>query len=162
MSALSPDDFKNVMRRWAAGVTVVTTRLGLAVHGFTATSFASVSAAPPLICISLARSSHTYQLISQSHIFAVNILGEQQQDVSARFASAVLSAHERFADEPFHHEATGAPVFDRAVAFVDCRLHAEFEVALNSILVGRVESGRVLNAEPPLIYADRRYWRLRP
>lgn len=159
--ALGPDEFKTVMRRWAAGVSVVTTRLGLAVHGFTATSFTSVSAVPPLVCVSLARSSHTYQLISQSRIFAVNILGENQQDISARFASPLLSAQERFADEPYHHEATGAPVLDRAVAFVDCRLYTEFEVELNALLIGRVEAGRVLNADHPLIYADRRYWRIR-
>ncbi|MBI5877999.1 MAG: flavin reductase family protein [Chloroflexi bacterium] len=162
MSAIGADLFKDIMRHWAAGVTVVTTRVGLAVHGCTANSFASVSATPPLVCISLAKSSHTYTLISQSRIFAVNILGESQQDLSMRFASSALSAQQRFADEPYHNEATGAPVFDRAIAYADCRIHAEFDVELNSILVGLVVAGRAHAGEPPLIYSDRRYWRMQP
>jgi len=159
---INPDLFRDIMRRWAAGVTVVTTRVDGEIHGCTANSFASVSLTPPLVCISLAKTSHTYRQIIRSRIFAVNVLGESRQDLSARFATAALTSAERFAAEPHHAAVTGAPVFDRAIACADCRIHAEFDVALNSILVGLVVAGHARDGELPLIYSDRRYWRIHP
>jgi len=160
MPTLDPEPFKEVMRHWVAGVTVVTTRLDDAIYGCTANSFTSISLTPPLIAVSLAKSTHTYPMIKQSGIFAVNILSAHQQDVSVRFAGSLHDAHERFKDEPHHPEATGSPVLDRAIAFADCRLYSEHDVGLNSILIGLVEAGRVLNHHPPLIYSDRKYWKL--
>jgi flavin reductase (DIM6/NTAB) family NADH-FMN oxidoreductase RutF len=150
------------MRQWTAGVTVVTTRVGSEVHGCTVNSFSSVSVAPPLVTFSLARDTHTYALIRQSGIFAVNILSQAQEDLSERFARHALSARERFDDEPYRFESTGSPVFERALAFADCRLHAEFPAGPNVILVGAVEAGGVLNPGSPLIYHNRRYRRLVP
>jgi flavin reductase (DIM6/NTAB) family NADH-FMN oxidoreductase RutF len=160
MTTIAPDDFKEIMRHWAAGVTVVTSRLGDAIHGCTANSFTSVSLTPPLVAISLAKATQTFQMIKRSHIFAVNILSEYQQDVAARFASHTRDALDRFKGELFHAETTGAPVMDNAIAFADCRLISESDVGLNVVMIGMVEAGRVQHLHPPLIYSDRQYWKL--
>jgi flavin reductase (DIM6/NTAB) family NADH-FMN oxidoreductase RutF len=160
MIPIAPDDFKEIMRHWAAGVTIVTSRLGDEIHGCTANSFTSVSLTPPLVAISLAKITQTFKMIKQSHIFAVNILSEHQQGVSAKFASHIHDAHDRFKDEAYHVEATGAPILDNAIAFADCRLVSEHDVGFNVIMIGMVEAGRVQHLHPPLIYSDRRYWKL--
>ena len=160
MAIIAPDEFKEIMRRWAAGVTVVTSRLGDDIHGCTANSFTSVSLTPPLVASSLAKATQTFQMIKQAHVFAVNILSEQQQQTSTKFASHAHDVRDRFKDERFHVEATGSPVLDDALAFADCRLISEHDVGLNVILIGMVEAGHVQNLEPPLIYADRQYWKL--
>ncbi|MEP7200906.1 MAG: flavin reductase family protein, partial [Chloroflexota bacterium] len=157
---IDPDHFKEVMRHWAAGVSVVTSRHGDEIHGCTANSFTSVSLTPPLVAISLAKVTHTFQMIMQSQIFAVNILSIHQQATSARFASSIHDAAARFADEPFRSEATGAPILAQAIAFADCRLFSTHDVGLNVILIGLVEAGRVQHLQPPLIYSNRQYWKL--
>ena len=160
MAIIAPDEFKEIMRHWAAGVTVVTSRLGDDIHGCTANSFTSVSLTPPLVAVSLAKATQTFQMIKQAHVFAVNILSEQQQETSAKFASHAPDVRDRFQDERYHVEATGSPVLDDAIAFADCRLISEHDVGLNVILIGMVEAGRVQNLKPPLIYSDRQYWKL--
>jgi flavin reductase (DIM6/NTAB) family NADH-FMN oxidoreductase RutF len=160
MPTIEPEHFKEVMRCWVAGVAIVTTRLGEQVHGMTANSFASVSLTPPLISISFAKTSHTYQMIKESRIFAINILSEQMQAASERFAGHLIEQHGHFQDEPYHVEVTGAPILDRAIAFCDCRVFSDHDVGLNIILIGLVEAGRVLNHDKPLIYTNRQYRRL--
>lgn len=148
------------MRHWAAGVTVVTSCYAGNVHGCTANSFTSVSLTPPLVAISLAKATQTYQMIKQAKVFAVNILSEDQQATSAKFAGHALDTRERFQDERFRAVATGSPVLDDAIAFADCRLVSEHDVGMNVILIGMVEAGQVQNLKPPLIYSDRQYWKL--
>ncbi len=167
MPTLEPDRFKEVMRSWAAGVTVVTSRLGEEIHGCTVNSFASASLTPPLVTVTLAKRLHTYQMIKQSHVFAVNILSERQAGTSNRFAGTAraaaggLSENEaRFSAEPYHADSTGSPILDAAIAFVDCHLVTEYDIGVNVILLGMVEAGGVQNDHPPLLYSDRRYWRL--
>src|SRR5436190_18026434 len=116
MPTIAPEHFKEVMRHWAAGVTVVTTRLGDEIHGCTANSFTSVSLTPPLVAVSLAKATQTYQMVKKAGIFAVSILSEYQQGTSARFSNNSHEAAVRFRDEPYHSVVTGAPVLDRAIA----------------------------------------------
>ncbi len=167
MPTINPDHFKEVMRCWVAGVTVVTSRLGDQLHGCTANSFTSVSLTPPLVTVTLAKRLHTYQMIHQSRVFAVNILGEDQAETSTRFAGTstrsgvhVPEGNERFEGEPYRAEVTGAPILERAIAFVDCRLVDEHHLGDNVILIGQVEEGRVQNSNAPLIYSNRQYWKL--
>ena len=160
MSTIDPEHFKAIMRHWAAGVTIVTSRWGEQIHGATANSFTSVSLTPPLISVSFAKTSYTYQMIHQARIFAVNILGEQQRALSERFAGRIASVSDRFQDVPHHVAATGSPILTQAIAFADCRVVHEFDVGASVILIGHVVDGRVLNTEKPLLYSNRQYWHL--
>lgn len=160
MPTIAPEHFKEVMRHWAAGVTVVTTRLGDEIHGCTANSFTSVSLTPPLVAVSLAKATRTYQLIKKSQIFAVNILGQGQAATSSRFADSTHDGAERFRDEPHRSIVTGSPVLERAIAFADCHVVTEFDLGMNVIVIGMVEKGEVQHSEKPLIYSDRQYWKL--
>jgi len=167
MPTVDPDRFKAVMRTGSAGVTVVTSRLGDEIHGCTVNSFSSVSITPPLVTITLAKRLHTYQMIKQSHIFAVSILSDLQVETSNRFAGTsrtrpegVSESDERFAGELYHAEATGAPVLDSAIAFADCHVVTEYDIGVNVIVLGMVEAGGVQNEHSPLLYSDRHYWKL--
>ena len=60
------------------GVTVVTTMVDGKPLGFTANSFSSVSLVPPLLLVSIARSSGSFAAFTAAKGFAVNILAEDQ------------------------------------------------------------------------------------
>ena len=72
---IDPQTFRSTLSHWASGVTVVTTQLNEQRVGITASSFSSLSLDPPLILICVAKKLYTHQVIEQSRIFAVNILG---------------------------------------------------------------------------------------
>lgn len=120
------------------GVTVVTTidKSG-SPRGFTANSFTSVSLDPPLLLVCLAKSSSGLATFQSAERFAVNILSEEQEEVSRTFAKPV---EDRFAAVNWRPGPYGSPVFDGASAWFDCAVHDCVDAGDHLILVGRVEA----------------------
>lgn len=120
------------------GVTVVTA-FGAdgAPLGFTANSFASVSLAPPLLLVCIAKTSRNHQAMSAATRFAVNVLAEDQRDVSTTFARPV---EDRFAAVAWRKGPHGSPIFEGAAAWFDCAMERVIEAGDHSILLGRVEA----------------------
>ncbi|GAB2461959.1 flavin reductase family protein [Xylanimonas ulmi] len=155
---LTPGAFKDVFRRHPAGVAVVALEHEGRPVGFTATSVISVSADPPLLAFSLASSSSSWPAVSQARTLAVSFLADDQDDVSARFATSGI---DRFAAGGWTALPTGEPVIDHAVSWVRARIVQRTPVG-DSYLVSlrALESGT--SDASPLVYRDRAYYRLRP
>jgi flavin reductase (DIM6/NTAB) family NADH-FMN oxidoreductase RutF len=154
------DDFKQVMRRWASTVTIVTTRSGDNIHGLTATAFSSLSVSPPTVLVCVNRATRTHELIEESGIFCVNFLASDLKELSDKFAGR-LPGEERFAGVEHAAEVTGAPVLARALAFLDCRVAQVFAATDHTIFTGKVESVGVKRPEDsPLLYFHGRYHKL--
>jgi flavin reductase (DIM6/NTAB) family NADH-FMN oxidoreductase RutF len=153
-------DFRNALRHFPAGVTIVTIRRGDEVHGLTVSAFASVSAEPPLIVIVIDNRHKAFDMLAEEGaVFAVNILGQDQAALSDRFAW--LKDGDRFAVGHWRTAVTGAPILDDALAWLDCRIHARYPAGTHSIYVGEVHASGVPHPEgPPLIYWNRTYRRL--
>ena len=138
---LSVDDgidsahFRTVLGHFATGVTVVTGHGPDGPSGMAANSFTSVSLDPPLVLVCMAHSSTTWPAIRDSRHFAVNILGEHQEDTCRRFGAKTGDRFEGVGWEPGR---TGSPVLQGAIAYVDCVIEAEHEAGDHVIVVGRV------------------------
>lgn len=134
--ALDPRALRNAFGAFATGVTVVTSRTADgAPIGFTANSFASVSLDPPLLLVCLAKSSRNYANMTGAAGFAVNVLAEDQKDVSNTFAKPV---EDRFAAVDWRDGPAGSPVFAGAAAWFDCRTDRIVDAGDHAILIGRV------------------------
>lgn len=158
---ISSEEFRKALRHFPAGVTIVTIRTGDQVHGLTISAFASVSAEPPLIMVIIENRHRAYPLLMEADaVFAVNILGEEQSELSNRFAW--VKDEDRFAQGDWSTAETGAPVLADALAWLDCRIHARYPAGSHTIFVGQVEASAVPQEEaPPLVYWNRGYRRLR-
>ena len=64
----------------------MTTRLGDQLHGMTVSAFASVSLAPLLVVVSVEKTTLMHRLVSESRVFAINILPEREEATSRFFA----------------------------------------------------------------------------
>lgn len=152
------DDFKNALRNFAAGVTVVTVKAGDDVHGVTVSAFSSVSPTPPLISIIIDHRGRSHDLLEQSNaVFAVNILHEGQREISNRFA---WSQEDRFAVGQWGTGVTGAPVLEDALAWLDCTVYSRHTAGTHTIYIGEVQASHVsvdADALSPLIYWNRDY-----
>ena len=140
---------RDVLGHFATGVVVMTASGPSGQLGFTCQSFTSLSLAPPLVSIAPARTSTSWPRIRLVDRFGVNILAEDQADVSTAFAR---SGTDRFAGVAWHRDPSGIPVLDGACAWVICDLHAEHDGGDHTLVVGRV---RQLTADParlPLLY----------
>ncbi len=148
---IDSDAFKDALRGWASGVTVVTTCADDRMHGMTVSAFSSVSADPPLVLVCANRSSITHEIIEAGGVFAVNILAAHQSEISNVFAS---SAHEdsRLQLVPWSTGATGAPLIDEAVVSLECRVRSAHREGSHTIYVGEVEAVHKGEAQPLLYF----------
>ncbi|HEV2843774.1 MAG TPA: flavin reductase family protein [Thermoanaerobaculia bacterium] len=158
---ISSEDFRKALRHFPAGVTIVTIKAGDKTHGLTVSAFASVSAEPPLIAIIIENRHKAYPLLQeQEAVFAVNILGEEQSELSNRFAW--VKDEDRFAMGDWSTAETGAPVLVAALAWLDCLIQSRYPAGSHTVYIGEVHASRVpLEEAPPLIYWNRGYRKLR-
>lgn len=152
--------FRAVMGRFATGVTVVTTCNGPQRYGITVNAFCSVSLDPPLVLVCIERTSMVRDILARSGFFAVNLLSEAQQDLSTCFASNTDERHLNFCHADSHVEATGAPVLDDTLGYVDCRVVNIFPGGDHDIFIGQVEALGASGDSRPLLYYRSRYRQL--
>jgi flavin reductase (DIM6/NTAB) family NADH-FMN oxidoreductase RutF len=151
--AVSTDAFRSARRRFASGVTIVTVAAGEEVHGMTASAFASVSLAPPLVLVCLDKTSRTLSLVTETKTFAVNVLRADQQDVSRAFA---LPGVKPFSSISHRRGANGAPVLDDAIVALECTTYRTFEAGDHEVVLGEVTAASAA-AGDPLVYYDGSY-----
>ncbi len=157
---ITPEDFRDALSHFPSGVTIVTVKAGDLVHGLTVSAFASISPEPPLIAVIIDQGHRAYPVLeAPGAVFAVNILRQNQQDLSDRFAW--VKDEDRFLCGDWTTAATGAPVLEDAAAWLDCTIHSRSPAGTHVIYLGEVQASRVPRPdEPPLVYWNRGYRRL--
>jgi len=146
MKPIDTQDLRRAFGSFATGVTVVTTHgEESGPVGFTANSFASVSLDPPLLLVCLAHGMRSFPIFKDARTFAVNILADDQQDVSSSFAS---KGTDKFASVRWRHGATGSPLLEGVVAWFDCEAHEQVVAGDHTILIGRIVDYAYENRAP--------------
>lgn len=147
--------FRDVLGRFASGVTVVTaTSNGLPV-GMTCQSFSSVSLDPPLVLFVPARTSRAWPLMQRAGRFCVNFLGSAQAELSNTMASRGV---DKFAGVPWEPSpVTGSPVLEGSLGYVDCAIHAVHEAGDHYVVIGRVLDLAAATDEEPLLFYRGQY-----
>jgi flavin reductase (DIM6/NTAB) family NADH-FMN oxidoreductase RutF len=148
--SISKEEFRSALSRFASGVTVVTTKDGSGkLYGITVSAFCSVSLEPPLILICIEKNTGSHHAFEQSRAFVVNILRENQQHISDRFASPL---DDKFGGISYRSGIEDLPVLEDALANLECRLRYSHEGGDHTIFVGEVEKATVNGVEPLLYF----------
>jgi 3-hydroxy-9,10-secoandrosta-1,3,5(10)-triene-9,17-dione monooxygenase reductase component len=150
-SEVTPADVRQVLGHFATGVTAITANGPDGLVGMAANSFTSVSLDPPLVLFCAGTTSETWPDIQRAGHFCVNILGNDTPHLAQQFATKGI---DRFDGVAHHVEATGAPVLDDAIAFIDCRIVAEHDAGDHVIVVGQIEAlgGDDTGQASPLVF----------
>lgn len=157
-TSVEPQTFKEVMARWASGVTIVTTRQAAAPVGMTVSSFASVSLQPTQILICVNQKANTHAAIAESGFFAVNLLAAEQVEWGMRFAGLQPAIGDRFAGINWTVAQTGAPILPGVLGWLDCHLSHTLPSGDHTIFIGTVVACDPSSDLSPLLYY-RRAWR---
>lgn len=132
-------DFRTAVGTFATGVTVVTTMGAEHGYGMTANAFTSVSLDPPLVLVCVISPSEGAKHIDANRCFAVNILHAEQEPISRYFASRDRPrGGDAFVEVAHRVGASGSPILDGAVGYLDCRLHASHDAGDHQIFIGEV------------------------
>jgi len=158
---VDPEDarhFRDVLGRFASGVTVVTAMTSSGPAGMTCQSFSSVSLEPPLVMFLPAKTSRAWPVIRTAGHFTVNLLAHDQEALSNQFAAKGVDKYAGVTWEPA--SATGAPRLAGALAWIDCTIHAVHEAGDHYVVIGRVQAMEHGTSELPLLFFRSAYHRL--
>jgi flavin reductase (DIM6/NTAB) family NADH-FMN oxidoreductase RutF len=147
---IDPSTFRATLGRFASGITVITARDtdGRDV-GMTVSAFSSLSLDPPLVLVCIDNTASVAPVLEHCDLFAVNVLSDEQEPLSRRFAEKEL---DRFEGVAYHRGQHGVALLDGALAQMECRVHARYPGGDHTILVGAVEATAVHEGHPLLYY----------
>lgn len=135
--------FRTAMGKFTTGVTVITTKVGDDIHGMTANAFVSVSLNPKLVLISIWEKANMNELIKEAGNFAISILNDEQEDMSAYFAGQIKE--DRAVD---FGQFNGMPVIKDALVNMTCNVHNSVIAGDHTLYIGEVTDLCVQDGEP--------------
>jgi flavin reductase (DIM6/NTAB) family NADH-FMN oxidoreductase RutF len=142
--------FRNVLGRFASGVTVLTADYEGKTHGMTANAFVSVSLDPPLILVSLDNRSNMHRILPQVRRFGISVLAEDQDAVSNHFAGRPTpELHIRYVHR------NGQPLIGGAVAYLVVEVMDIHPAGDHTLYISRVDHFEANDGRPLLFYGGR-------
>lgn len=156
VGALDRETFAGLFRQHPAGVAVVSLLDGEDPIGFTATSVISVSADPAVLAFSINDTSSSWPALSRASTVTVNLLAEDQRDVSAVFATSGI---DRFAQVAWHSSPQGQPVLDGTAGWITGRVQQRVPAGGSHLIIVAADHAE-LSSSNPLVYRNRRYHQL--
>jgi 3-hydroxy-9,10-secoandrosta-1,3,5(10)-triene-9,17-dione monooxygenase reductase component len=151
--AVTSQEYRDALSKFASGVTIVTVTAGGRPHGMTASAFAAVSLEPPLVLVCLEKTSRTRALVLETGIFAVSILVEDQQEIAKAFSRPGKKPF----DELSHRAGkNGSPLLDGAIACVECTVESVVGGGDHDVVIGEVTACEPRGGQP-LVYFNRGY-----
>lgn len=140
---------RQALRKIVHGVYVLGVRAAAAANAFTATWVSQVSFEPPLLMAAVRKDSVSFRMIEESKVFTVNFLGSGQKMLAQHFLKPAHLGGDKLAGVAHRAGATGAPILEEAIAFVECRVRQIHPAGDHSIVVGEVvEAGVQKDGEP--------------
>lgn len=150
--------FRHALGQFPTGVCVVTCAVDDVVLGMTVNSFNSLSLDPPLVLFSIDKCTASLPLWERARDYAVNVLAENQKDLSERFAKRSLKKWEGLS---YAISSFGAPLLAGVAAVFECATEARHPAGDHTLFIGRVKSFRAYADRRPLVFTKGRYSELR-
>ena len=149
---LKKSDYRKTLGKFATGVTIITTRNENEDLGFTANSFTSVSLDPPLVLFCIKNDASFLEGLMASKVFGINVLAEDQENLSNKFANPNLLNCERFDKVPLSYGPLKCPTIIGSMAFLECTVVKINEEGDHNIIIGEVSSFDKYGSKKPLVY----------
>jgi len=152
---IDPREFRHTVGQFVTGVTVIAADIDGSVRGMTANAFTSLSLDPPLVLFCVAKKAHLAQVIHRASGFSVNVLRQEQQNLSTYFAGGWKEPEPPpFTFEPWQ----GGPLLSDSGAALGCAVETIHEGGDHFIVIGRVQAMyRRPGPWAPLVFATGKY-----
>jgi flavin reductase (DIM6/NTAB) family NADH-FMN oxidoreductase RutF/precorrin-6B methylase 2 len=149
---IDASELRKVLGQFATGVTVVTTVHEGAAQAMTVNSFSSVSLEPPLVLFCADNRARTNAAVAAAGAFAVSILREEQRAISDLFAGKGTDIERQAALQAGWKAATGCPILQGALGYLDCRVAQAHDAGDHVIYIGEVLTAGAGDPGAPLLY----------
>jgi flavin reductase (DIM6/NTAB) family NADH-FMN oxidoreductase RutF len=156
-SVVDPQRLRKVFGVHPTGVAAVAALVGDELVGIAASSFTSVSLAPPLVSICIAHTSTTWPTLSHAIRLGVSILSAEQERAGRQLAGRQA---ERFADIAWRATDDGAVLLDGAVGWFETSIENEIRAGDHDIVLLRVHNLDANHDIGPLVFHASQFRRL--
>jgi flavin reductase (DIM6/NTAB) family NADH-FMN oxidoreductase RutF len=152
----SESHLREALGCFPSGVTAVCALIDGVPRGMAASSFTSVSLAPPLVSLCFQRTSSTWPLLRERPRLGLSVLAEGQDEACLRLSARRGDRFRGVGWEP----GPGSSVFiSGASAWLECALHEEVPAGDHVIALLRIQRLRTAQL-PPLVFHGSRFRRL--
>jgi flavin reductase (DIM6/NTAB) family NADH-FMN oxidoreductase RutF len=148
---VDPRELRNCLGRFATGVTVLTYQVDGDQRGVTVNAFSSISLDPPLIMVSVARTSRSAQHLG-ARPFCVNVLSAGQVDTAMHFAGGAAD------HAPGWNDGEWAPRLRGSHAWLECTPWRTYDGGDHLIFLGEVQALSFNDSDPLLFYSGNFHW----
>ena len=149
------EELRGLMRRFPAGVAVVTVDLEGERLGLTVGSLVSLSLEPPLVGFAVRRDAALHELLRRAGEFGVSLLAEGQEQAAQHFARGVPPIALWHGIDV--REDDGAPLLEGALGWLRGRVAAEHPAGDHTFFVGEVLEVEHGPGSRPLVHVDQTY-----
>jgi flavin reductase (DIM6/NTAB) family NADH-FMN oxidoreductase RutF len=149
---VSGEELRAVMRRYPAGVSVVSVDAAGQRLAVTMGSLISLSLEPALVGISVGKQNALHELLREAGSFGVSVLSGEQLELASRFARGLppIALWEGVAIR----DGDGPPLLEGALGWLQCTIAGEVDAGDHTFFVGSVEAAEVGAAGSPIVYVD--------
>ena len=146
---------KIALRKIPHGVYVIGVMQDGQLNAFTGTWLTQVSFTPPLVALGVRKDSHSLEMMKQSRVFSVNLLGKDQKSVAEHFVKPATAHGEKLQSVAHRLGKTGAPILEEAIAYFECEVREiANERGDHALVIGEVVEAGVPKDEPALTLMD--------
>ncbi len=140
------------LRKITHGVFVISTRYKDRVNAMTAAWVGRASFVPPLVTVAIGKERFSHDMIKNSGVFAVNVLGRDNIPLGKHFGLKSGRKVDKFANMDYDTKVTGSPILRECIAWMDCKVISYHDAGDHTLFIGEVLDGGVLRDEKPIVY----------
>ena len=116
-------------------------------NGMTASWITQLSMEPLLVGVGVDNKAVTHRLISQGGVFSVNLWSAEDTRVFVKFSKPAIREGNTLNGRTVHTGKTGAPIFDEAVAWMDCEVRQAIDFGTHTLFAGEIVDAGVADDE---------------
>lgn len=116
-------------------------------NGMTVSWVTQVSMEPVLIAVSVDQTAVTHRLVAESGVFTVNLWDKSDTRPFVKFSKPATKEGMTLNDRPIREGQTGAPIFEEAVAYLECEVRHAYDVGTHTLFLGEVVAAEIRDDE---------------
>ncbi len=130
-------------------LALIGSRAGDQWNGMTTSWITQLSMEPVLIGIGVDNGAVTHRLITEGGSFTVNLWSSDDTRVFVKFSKPASFDHARMTlnGRAVRAGVTGAPVFDEAIAYLDCEVRQSHDLGTHTLFIGEVVDTEIRDDE---------------
>lgn len=152
---ITGDELRAVMRRYPAGISVVSVDLEGERLGVTMGSLVSLSLEPPLVGISVGKQNALHELLRGAQSFGVSVLAADQEALASRFARGMPPI--ALWEGVELRSTDGPPLLAGSLGWLRCRVRSECDAGDHTFFIAEVETAETGAEGRPLLYVRSAY-----